>query len=100
LRKRSLVVLLVVMAAVAVPAACSFAILLPGLVDVLRTGMCPAAPPDFPPGPCTPWEYLLRATISPWAIIGNMGIAIGWWAVLALGAGAVYFSRGFRWFKE
>ena len=96
MRKRALVGLLVIIVAIAVPAVCSFAIMLPGLVDVFRTGMCPAAPLDIPPAPCTPWEYFLRMTVAPWALIGNLGIAIGWWAGLAVGAGAIYFSRGYR----
>ena len=49
-----------------------------GLIDVITTGQCPAAPPDIPPYPCSVGEYLIRMVFGFWALMGVMVIGIGW----------------------
>lgn len=53
-----------------------------GLPQVMDSGMCPAAPTDIPPYPCTPREYLLRMTLGPWAMMGHVVIWTAWCVVL------------------
>ena len=52
--------------------------LIPGMVEVARTGMCPAAPMDIPPYPCTVWEYVERMIFGFWALMGLVTIGLGW----------------------
>ena len=54
------------------------AMVIPGLFEVASTGMCPAAPTDIPPYPCTVWEYLQRMIFGFWALMGIVTIAVGW----------------------
>lgn len=64
-----------------------------GLLDVLRTGQCPPAPPDIPAYACTPVEYLARMLFGPFALIGNLTLCCGSWALLALVGGLVLAVR-------
>ncbi|HET7011000.1 MAG TPA: hypothetical protein VFI11_09515, partial [Anaerolineales bacterium] len=54
-----------------------------GLVEVLRLGMCPPAPPDIAAYPCTASDYILRMSLGPWALVGHITIFSVWGAVLA-----------------
>lgn len=68
----------------------------PDLVDVLLTGTCPAGPPDVSPYPCSPWEYLLRMFLGPFALIAQIMLAGAWTLVYGAGlftVGAVWAAR-------
>ena len=43
-------------------------------VTVLETGMCPSAPTDIPPYPCTFSEYLERVFLGPFALPAQLVI--------------------------
>jgi hypothetical protein len=51
-------------------------LIVPELVEVMHTGMCPGMPPDGRPYPCTPTELLLREFSSPFAVAGQLLILI------------------------
>lgn len=51
-------------------------LIVPELVEVMHTGMCPGMPPDGRPYPCTATEVLGRAFSSPFAVAGQMLILI------------------------
>lgn len=54
------------------------------LVQVVNTGMCPAAPTDIPPYPCSLSDYVLRMTVGPWGLLSNITIFGGWLVILAV----------------
>jgi hypothetical protein len=64
------------------PAAVSLILVGSGVPAVLQTGMCPPAPPDIPSYPCTAFDYLMRMTVSPFALVGHIAIGIAWTALL------------------
>jgi hypothetical protein len=64
------------------PMAVSFILVGSGVPSVLQTGMCPPAPPDIPSYPCTAFDYLMRMTVSPFALVGHVAIGIAWTALL------------------
>lgn len=45
-------------------------------IDVLSTGVCPGGPPDVEPYPCGIFEFLLRMFFSPFALPGQVIIAM------------------------
>ncbi|MEM9449576.1 MAG: hypothetical protein AAGA75_13700 [Cyanobacteria bacterium P01_E01_bin.6] len=49
-----------------------------GIVDVVATGQCPAAPPDITPYSCSVGDYLARMLFGFWALMGIMILGIGW----------------------
>ncbi|MCB0032533.1 MAG: hypothetical protein KDE51_00820 [Anaerolineales bacterium] len=59
--------------------------LMPGAIEVAQTGMCPAAPTDIPPYPCTVGEYLNRMLFGGFAMIGHMMVLCSWSAVVFVG---------------
>ncbi len=64
------------------PATVSLILVGSGLPSVLQTGLCPPAPPDIPSYPCTAFDYLLRMTVSPFALMGHIAVGIAWSALL------------------
>ncbi|MCA9980844.1 MAG: hypothetical protein KDD89_08425 [Anaerolineales bacterium] len=56
----------------------SAALIYPDWQAVRATGMCPAAPPDIPPYPCTPNEFLTRMVAGPFAVMGFMILCLSW----------------------
>ena len=59
----------------------------PDAINVVQTGMCPGAPTDIQPYPCTLSEFLERMYFGGFAIIGHMffsGIAFSIAMVLTL----------------
>ena len=63
-------------------------ILLPGALHVAQTGICPAAPPDLPAYPCSVENYVIRMTLGPWALPGQLLLLFGWIGVVVpTGAG-------------
>lgn len=65
-------------------------IITPELLEVSRTGMCPGAPTDIPPYPCTVGEYLNRNFSSPFAAIGRMIYACIWFGLVTIGTAVIY----------
>ena len=54
-----------------------------GLFGVLRTGMCPAAPPEVQAYPCSAWAYLVRMSVGPSAQAGQAAVFLLWALFLA-----------------
>ena len=74
--------------------------IVPGAMVVAQTGVCPPAPTDVLPRACSVGDYVLRMTLSPWAIVGHLFIWMGWVVtnVILWGVGliAVAFYRHLR----
>lgn len=68
-------------------------ILVPGALEVAQSGMCPAAPTDIPPYPCTVGEYLNRMLFSPFAFIGWMLTCVPWVAFVSVATAMWYGGR-------
>ncbi len=78
------------------PLVVSLALVAVGLPRVLQTGLCPGAPPDIPAYACTPYDYLLRMTLGPWALAGHLTLALAWTFVVGCGLTLAYVARFFR----
>lgn len=65
--------------------------LVPGALAVAQSGMCPAAPTDIPPYPCTVGEYLQRMLFGPFAFMGRM-LSCMVWVVFVVVATAVWYG--------
>jgi hypothetical protein len=72
-----------------VPIAIAVAVVAPPLT-VAAAGTCPAGPPDVSPYPCMPWEFLVRALFSPFALPFHVLLWGGWLALCA--SGAIWFG--------
>ncbi len=72
----------------------------PGAIAVIKTGMCPSAPPDIPPYPCTLSDYLLRMTVGVWALMAHLVTWMAWvvfnFLLWGVGLFATAFYRNLR----
>lgn len=91
--KHARLILVFLALAVLLPAITWLVINAGDLAGVAQSGICPSAPPDIPPYPCTVGEYLLRMTLGPWALIGNLFVCCGWWVILGVGLGMLLLVR-------
>jgi hypothetical protein len=75
----------------------SGALIYPDWQTVRATGMCPAAPPDIPPYPCTPTEFLSRMVAGPFALMGQMVLCVGWGVVWSMvsAVGWLIYKKGY-----
>ncbi|MDJ0649099.1 MAG: hypothetical protein QNJ60_10375 [Xenococcaceae cyanobacterium MO_188.B19] len=63
-------------------------------MEVYKTGMCPAAPTDIPPDPCTVQEFLFRMAFSPFALIAITFLYFVWLIVCVL------FYQIYLWIRK
>ncbi len=88
--RHPLVPIAIAVAVVAPPLAVEAALIGPDLLTVAAAGTCPAGPPDVSPYPCMPWEFLVRALFSPFALPFHVLLWGGWLALCA--SGAIWFG--------
>jgi len=66
-------------------------LLLPGVIQVNKTGICPPAPPDIPAYPCTVGDYIFRMTLGPWALPAQLLLLFAWIGVVVPTIAGFYF---------
>ena len=68
------------------------------ILDVMQSGMCPAAPTDIPPYRCTTGEYVMtRVWFNPWTLPFNLVLFL---TISALYPGLMYLIRKLKAMKR
>jgi hypothetical protein len=62
-----------------------------GVIDVSRTGICPAEPTDIPAHACTVKDYLREHVLGVWDLAGMALLATAW-ALLLVSGFVAYFG--------
>lgn len=72
-------------------------LLLPGMLEVAQTGICPPTPPDSAAYPCRPGDYVLHMTLGSWALPMQMLLLFGWIGIVVPLVAGVYFLLRRLW---